>query len=127
MWTDDAFLLNLRRGEPDVYVNPDDAKARGVTDGELIRVHNSHGEFVAMANVSASMQPGMMFMYHGWDPMLFRGRQNFGAIIPTAGLIKPTSLASGYGHISYRALAWEPNHTFHDFTCDFALYTGASA
>jgi len=119
MWTDDAFLLSLRRGEPDVYVNPDDAKRRGVRDGELIRVHNSQGEFIAVANVSAAMQPGMMFMYHGWDPMLFRGRQNFGAIIPTAGLIKPTSLVGGYGHVTYRALAFEPNHTFHDFTCDF--------
>jgi anaerobic selenocysteine-containing dehydrogenase len=127
MWTDDAFLLNLRRGEPDVYVSPEDAAARKVADGELIRVHNSHGEFVAMAHVTSAMQPGTMFMYHGWDPMLFRGRQNFGAIIPTAGLIKPTSLASGYGHITYRALAWEPNATFHDFTCDFARYTGAAA
>ncbi|MBM4196269.1 MAG: hypothetical protein FJ197_04105, partial [Gammaproteobacteria bacterium] len=123
MWTDDHLLMHLRRGEPDVYVSPEDAKARGVNDGDPIRVFNSHGQFTAMANVTAAMQPGMMFMYHGWDPLLFEGRQNFGAIIPTAGLIKPTSLASGYGHITYRALAWEPNHTFHDFTCDFAPHT----
>ncbi len=54
MWTDDAFLLNLRRGEPDVYVNPDDAAARGVMDGDLIRVFNNLGSFIAMAHVSAS-------------------------------------------------------------------------
>jgi DMSO reductase family type II enzyme molybdopterin subunit len=135
MWNDDNFLLSLRRGEPDVYVSPQDASLRGVADGELIRVFNGHGEFVAMASVTAAMQPGQMFMYHGWDPMMFRGRQNFGSIIPTAGLLKPTSLAGGYGHITYRALAFEPNHTFHDFTCDFAKYeppaespaTGATA
>jgi nitrate reductase alpha subunit len=125
MWTDDAFLLNLRRGEPDVYVNTNDARERGVKDGELVRVFNNHGAFVAMANVTAAMQPGQIFMYHGWDPMLFRDRQNFGAVIPTAGLIKPTSLVGGYGHITYRALAFEPNHTFHDFTCNFERYAGA--
>jgi DMSO reductase family type II enzyme molybdopterin subunit len=123
MWNDDYFLLNLRRGEPDVYVSPDDASKRGVKDGEIIRVYNSHGQFVAMAHVTAAMQPGVMFMYHGWDPMMFRGRQNFGGVIPTAALIKPTSLVGGYGHITYRALAFEPNHTFHDFTCDFEKYT----
>ncbi|GMW05748.1 MAG: hypothetical protein AMXMBFR8_05450 [Nevskiales bacterium] len=132
MWTDDAFLLNLRRGTPDVYVNPDDARSRDVVDGDAIRVFNGFGEFSAMANVSAAMQPGMMFMYHGWDPMMFPNRQNFGAVIPTAGLIKPTSVVSGYGQVTYRALAFEPNHTFQDFTCDFEKLTagrgpGASA
>ena len=30
MWSDDSLLLSLRRGEPDIYVSPDDAAARGV-------------------------------------------------------------------------------------------------
>jgi DMSO reductase family type II enzyme molybdopterin subunit len=119
MWTDDSLMLNLRRGEPDVYVNPDDATARKVRDGDMIRVFNGFGSFVAMANVSAAIQPGMVFMYHGWDPMMFQGRRNFGSVIPTGALMKPTSLVGGYGHITYRALAFEPNATFHDFTCDF--------
>jgi complex iron-sulfur molybdoenzyme family reductase subunit alpha len=119
MWTDDALLLSLRRGEPDIYVSPVDARARGVRDGGLIRVFNSMGSFVAMAHVTSSMQPGAVFMYHGWDPMMFQDRRNFGSVIPTAGLMKPTSLVSGYGHVTYRALAFEPNATFHDFTCEF--------
>ena len=85
----------------------------------ILRVYNQLGAFFAMAHVTSSMQPGMLFMYHGWDPMMFKDRNNFGAVIPTAGLIKPTSLVSGYGHLTYRPLAWEPNHTFADFTCDF--------
>ena len=35
MWRDDSFLLSLQ-GEPDVYVNPEDANSKGVEDGELI-------------------------------------------------------------------------------------------
>jgi DMSO reductase family type II enzyme molybdopterin subunit len=124
-WRDDSLLLSLQRGQPDIYLNPDDAEARGVADGDLIRVFNALGEFIAEAHVSSSMQPGMTFMYHGWDPMMFRGRQNFGAVVSTGGLIKPTSLVGGYGHVTYRPLSFEPNATFADFTIDFAKYKGA--
>jgi len=125
-WRDDSLLLSLQRGEPDVYINPEDANERGVADGDLVRVFNALGEFVAMAHISSAMQPGMTFMYHGWDPMMFRDRQNFGAVVSTAGLIKPTSLVGGYGHVTYRPLAFEPNAVFGDFTCDFARYDGPS-
>jgi nitrate reductase alpha subunit len=85
-----------------------------------VRVFNRLGEFEAMAHVTSAMQPGALFMYHGWDPMLFRNRQNFGAVISSAALIKPTALVSGYGHVTYRALAFEPNSTFQDVTCEVA-------
>ncbi|MDH3978192.1 MAG: molybdopterin-dependent oxidoreductase, partial [Gammaproteobacteria bacterium] len=119
MWRDDPLLVSLQRGEPDIYVSTQDAAERGVEDGDMIRVFNSYGEFTVQAHVTSSIQPGMTFMYHGWDPMMFEGRQNFGAVVSTAGLIKPTSVVSGYGHISYQPLVFEPNATFQDLTCDF--------
>jgi hypothetical protein len=63
-----------------------------------------------------------MFMYHGWDPMMFRGRENFSAVISTGGLLKPTSLVGGYGHIVYRTPDYVPNLTFHDTTVSFDKY-----
>ena len=36
-----AADVSLQRGEPDVFVNPDDAAARGVADGDLVRVYNN--------------------------------------------------------------------------------------
>lgn len=119
MYRDDPLLLSLQRGEPDIYVNPDDARKRGVKDGDMIHIFNSFGSFVAMAHVSSSIQSGSLFMYHGWDPMMFEGRQNFGGAIPTAGLLKPTSLVGGYGHIGYNTPDYVPNQTFHDHTVDF--------
>ena len=41
-------------------------------------------------------------------------------MICTAGLIKPTTMAGDYGHLGYRPLAFAPNQTYRDFTCDFA-------
>ncbi len=119
MWRDDPLLVGLQRGEPDIYVNPQDAAAREVADGDLIRVFNTYGSFIAMAHVTAAMQPGMTYMYHGWDPMMFRGRQNFGAVTSGAGLIKPTGLAGGQGHVNFRTFMFEPNAIFQDVTCDF--------
>jgi nitrate reductase alpha subunit len=83
---------------------------------------DSPAAFVAMAHLSASIQPGSLFMFHGWDPMLFPGRRNFSSAIPTAGLLKPTSLVGGYGHIAYNALDYVPNQTFNDCTVDFEKY-----
>ncbi len=122
MWRDDPLLVSLQRGEPDIYVNPEDAESRGVADGDLIKVFNTLGSFIAMAHVSAAIQPGMTYMYHGWDPMMFRGRQNFGAVVSSGGLIKPTSIVGGYGHVTYRPLVFEPNAVFQDVTCDFEKY-----
>jgi len=119
LWRDDSLLVSLQRGEPDVYINPDDAKKRGVEDGDYIRVYNDFGSFVAMSHISAGMQPGQLFMYHGWDPMMFRDRQNFNAVIPTAGLLKPVQLVGGYGQLSYAAPDVVPNQTHHDYTCEF--------
>ncbi|UCG73587.1 MAG: molybdopterin-dependent oxidoreductase [Chromatiales bacterium] len=122
MYRDDSLLVSLQRGEPDVFVNPDDAAERGVADGDLVRVYNNFGSFVAQARVTSSNQPGTLFMYHGWDPMMFRGRENFSSAIPTGGLLKPTSLVGGYGHIRYKPPVYVPNQTYHDATCEFEKY-----
>lgn len=119
MWRDDSLLLSLQRGEPDIYVNPGDARARGIGDGDLVRVFNSAGAFFAQAHLSEGTQPGMLFMYHGWDPLMFEDGENFSAVICTAGLIKPTTMAGDYGHLGHRPLAFAPNQTYKDFTCNF--------
>jgi len=126
MWRDDPLMVSLQRGEPDIYVSPEDAAERGVSDGDTIRVYSKMGDMIVQAHVTSAMQPGMMFMYHGWDPMMFEGQQNFGGVIPTAGLLKPTNFVGGYGHLNYQPFAWQPNQTYKDFTCDFEKYDGTA-
>lgn len=125
MYRDDTLLMSLQRGEPDVFVNPDDAAERGVADGDMIRVFNSFGSFIVQAHVSSAQQPGSLFMYHGWDPMLFEGRDNFSSVISTAGLLKPTNLVGGYGQIHYATPDKVPNQTYHDCTVEFEKATVA--
>ncbi len=48
-------------GEP-LMMNPVDAKARGLADGDTVRVFNDRGEFTAMLQVDESIRPGSAYM-----------------------------------------------------------------
>ena len=48
-----------------VWMNVADAKARGVKDGELVRVFNDKGVGVIPAYVTSRIMPGMIVIHHG--------------------------------------------------------------
>jgi molybdopterin-containing oxidoreductase family molybdopterin binding subunit len=52
--------------EPQLDLNPADAAARGIEDGDLVRAYNDRGEMVLRANVSEGIQPGLVNTDQGW-------------------------------------------------------------
>lgn len=52
--------------EPRLDINPQDAKERGIDDGEYVRVYNDRGEMVVRANYMNGYQPGMVNTDQGW-------------------------------------------------------------
>jgi dimethylsulfide dehydrogenase subunit alpha/complex iron-sulfur molybdoenzyme family reductase subunit alpha len=58
-------------------------------------------------------------MYHGWDPMMFKDRRNFSAVISTNGLLKPVQMVGDYGHLRFKTPDFVPNQTYHDCTVEF--------
>lgn len=48
-----------------VWVSPSDAKARGIADGEVVRVFNEYGEIQLQAYVTSRMMPGTAAVFHG--------------------------------------------------------------
>ena len=52
--------------EPPLFVHPDDAAARGIADGALVRVWNDRGEFTCAAHVSDDARPGVLVAPMGW-------------------------------------------------------------
>lgn len=52
--------LEEMEGEPIGYINPLDAEARGIADGDHVRVYNDRGEVVVKAVYSEGIQPGSM-------------------------------------------------------------------
>ena len=48
-----------------VWLNVSDAKARGIVDGDLVKVYNDIGEMIIPAYVTARVVPGTVCIFHG--------------------------------------------------------------
>ncbi len=105
---DQKMLLRLQRGEPAVWMHPKDMQSRGIKDHDKIRVHNDHGAFEARVKYAPRMQPGMIQLYHAWEPYQFKGWK--GQQEPVAAPWKPLHLAGGYGQLHYRMYYNSPGH-----------------
>lgn len=52
--------------EPVADLHPDDAAARGIADGAMVRVFNDRGEVLARARLKDKVRPGVVSMPFGW-------------------------------------------------------------
>jgi len=107
-WRDSQLMLRLQRGEPALWMSLPDARARGVADGDRVRVHNDNGEFEAIAKVAAAVQPGQVIIYHAWEPYQFKNWKGQQEVVVAPW--KALHLAGGYGQIHYRMIYGAPGH-----------------
>jgi DMSO reductase family type II enzyme molybdopterin subunit len=105
-WRDNRNLLNLQRGEPTVVMGEEDAAARGISDGDDVRVYNDIGEFRLQAKISSSVRPGQVVVYHAWEPSQFKGGKSHQSLIPSP--MNPIHLAGGYFQLQPTLLMGEP-------------------
>jgi nitrate reductase alpha subunit len=71
MWRDEKHMLQLQRGVPVAFVAAEDAAARGIADGDPVRLYNDVNSVKLQAKVSATVRPGQVIVYHGWEPYQF--------------------------------------------------------
>ncbi|MFK0573189.1 trimethylamine-N-oxide reductase TorA [Endozoicomonas sp.] len=62
--TDYRETYSVKGREP-VYMNPGDAKKRGIKEGDLVRVFNDRGQLIAGARVSDRYYPGVVRIHEG--------------------------------------------------------------
>jgi anaerobic selenocysteine-containing dehydrogenase len=55
-----------------VYMHPKDVDALALQTGAQVRVRSLHGEIVAAIDIDASMKPGVVSIYHGFDHSVSR-------------------------------------------------------
>jgi anaerobic selenocysteine-containing dehydrogenase len=58
--------LRDTEGEPHLDMHPTDAAARGIEDGNQVRIHNARGSFVAKARVTDKARPGLVVGLSIW-------------------------------------------------------------
>jgi complex iron-sulfur molybdoenzyme family reductase subunit alpha len=121
-WRDNRYMLRLQRGVPVVYIHDDDAKARGIADGDWVRIHNQIGAAVCMAHTLPGEKPGRLTMYHGWERFLGFAEGGWQSL--TYIKIKPTQLVGGYGHVRFQLNYWGPTGNNRDIKVEIEKYQG---
>ena len=66
-----STFVNVRslrdsEGEPTLQIHPQDAAARGIADGERVRVFNDRGQFTLAARVTERARPGVVVALSIW-------------------------------------------------------------
>ena len=100
------IMLETNRGRPHMVMNSDDAARKGIVDNQSARVFNDMGSFEVPVKTSASVRPGQVIVYNGWDPYQFDGWK--GPMDVEPGMVKWLHLAGGYGHLRYWPIQWQP-------------------
>ena len=59
------------KGREPIWIHPDDARSRGIKDGDVVRVFNDRGQTLAGAVVTDSVRPGLVQLSTGarYDPL----------------------------------------------------------
>ena len=111
-WRDDRLMLQQQRGEPAAWMSDVDAQARGIRDGQRVRVFNDLDAFEIMVKLSPAVRPGQFIVYHAWDNFQFKGQRGFQNLIPTP--LNPVELAGGQFHLRPMTICLQPSHTDRD-------------
>ena len=110
-----TLLQRLQRGKPYVMINPSTAAARGIKDGDDVRMHNALGDVVLMAKLVAGVPPDAVVMEHGWEPFMFAGKQGHNAL--NADMLNLLEVADGWGHLKF-GTNWDGNQHAYQATVE---------
>jgi complex iron-sulfur molybdoenzyme family reductase subunit alpha len=121
-WRDNRYMLRLQRGVPIVYIHPDDARKRGIADGDWVRIFNQIGATVCLCQVLPGEKPGRLTMYHGWEKFLGFGEGGWQSL--TYIKIKPTQLVGKYGQLSFKLNYWGPTGNNRDIKVQIEKFKG---
>ncbi|MFZ5440131.1 MAG: molybdopterin-dependent oxidoreductase [Myxococcota bacterium] len=111
------ILLRLQRGKPYVMINPAVAKARGIKDGDDIKMFNELGEVRLMAKLSPAVPPDALVMEHGWEPFMYAGKKGHNSLV--GDMLNLLELTDGWGHLKF-GTNWDGNQHAYETTLDIA-------
>ena len=65
-WMHNSYRLVKGRDSCTLYIHPQDAAARGIQEGEVVRIHSRTGRISAPAQITETVMPGVVCMPHSW-------------------------------------------------------------
>jgi anaerobic selenocysteine-containing dehydrogenase len=100
------IIMNTHRGEPFAFFNNRDASDLEIENGEQVRLVSDAGEMLIAAKLTPACRPGQVIVYNGFEPYMHE--KWYGQADLEPGHVKHLGFASGYGHLKYRILSWQP-------------------
>lgn len=70
-----------REGEPRLYIHPQDAKPRGIVEGQTVQVWNEHGRVELRAVLTEDIRPGVVWVPSIWWNKLSPGGRNINQVV----------------------------------------------
>ena len=82
-------MLDMDGHTPHIYMNDEDAAARGITYGDEVTAFNGRGEHSGLAWVTKRVKKGVVVLENGWDDSIGASSSNAvtSAAYPTLGTI----------------------------------------
>jgi anaerobic selenocysteine-containing dehydrogenase len=109
-YANNPWLLEIHGGKPPVLLHPDDARSRGIRDGDPIEIFNDRGSCVAYASVTEAARPGTATLHEGWWPRFFRRGKGVNEL--TSSAVNPIH------EVHYVANMWAPSTGWKDCRCE---------
>ncbi|MCC6618677.1 MAG: molybdopterin-dependent oxidoreductase [Chloroflexi bacterium] len=104
------WLAEIHGGRPLVLMHPDDARDRGIADGDEVEVYNTRGAFRCWAQVSEAAGRGSVTLPEGWWPRDFVAGKGVNEL--TASEVNPIH------EVHFVPNMWSPSTGWKDCRCE---------
>lgn len=84
MFTDDPVMADLSGGYPTGRINPVDAEAEGIVDGDKVEIYNDRGHVTIEMKLDQQIPPGTVQCWFGWRHDAFEDGM-YSELIPALG------------------------------------------
>jgi anaerobic selenocysteine-containing dehydrogenase len=109
-YANNPWLEEIHGGKPQVLMHPEDARARGISDGDEIEVFNGRGRLVAWAHLHEGHRPGAVTLHEGWWYRFFKEGKGVNELT--------TSEVNPIHEVHYVPNMWAPSTPWKDCRCE---------
>lgn len=109
-YSNSPWLAEIHGGRPTVLLHPDDASARGISEGDELEVFNTRGAVRAWAHVADSARPGTATLPEGWWSRYFAAGKGVNEL--TSSAVNPIH------EVHFVPNMWSPSTGWKDCRCE---------
>lgn len=116
-YSSNPIMLELQDNQPLIWMNPADAEAKGLEEGDHVTVYNNHGEVDGKLTYEPGLWPGQVVFEMGWWARYTNWNSYNSLIYP---FINPV-----HEQFSMSAM-WSPVLAFNECVCDVKPFEGGN-